>query len=438
MQLGILPADADTAVTGEEFAAHLLKFGPFEASPRLAVACSGGADSIALLGLVCEWAKHREGEVVAMVVDHRLRPESTGEAADVVETASRLGIDARILTRTGGPVHSNVQQHAREVRYRLLSHCCRELGIPHLFLAHHMDDQAETVQMRAARSSGVDGLAGMAPLLELGDVRILRPLLNISKRRLRATASAMGLPILEDPSNDDARFERVRVRRDLAETKCAGDIVATAIRYGHERRQEELLAASHLAMCCAIFPEGYAVFDTEALIKDRAEIVCRCLAAACAMIGGRSHPPRRARTRRLYDAIVTDGLAGGRTMAGCRIVPNGRRLFIYREAASIAESVPVTARNRWDGRFVVEVNQPSEGLQVAKLGQDGVRELREDNAFVLSAQVPRAVLPTLPAIRGVEGIRYVPHLCYSKNGDAFDGKIRFAPIRPLQAARFTL
>ena len=125
-------------------------------------------------------------------------------------------------------------------------------------------------------------------------------------------------------------------------------------------------------------------------------------------------------------------------MGGCRIVPIDRRLLIFREAAAIERAMVVSQNSRWDGRFLVELSSPPDDLKISALGEAGLRELRDNEACVKGANIPRAVLPTLPAIRGLEGIRYVPHLCYSKGGEAFDGKIRFAPIRPLQATRFTL
>ena len=124
-------------------------------------------------------------------------------------------------------------------------------------------------------------------------------------------------------------------------------------------------------------------------------------------------------------------------MGGCHIIPIDRRLLIIRETAAIEKSNAVLKNGRWDGRFLVEMSRPSDGLEISALGEAGLHELRENEAFIEGSNIPRAVLPTLPAVRGLEGIRYVPHLCYSKGGDAFGGKIRFVPIRPLQATRFT-
>ena len=125
-------------------------------------------------------------------------------------------------------------------------------------------------------------------------------------------------------------------------------------------------------------------------------------------------------------------------MGGCHIMPIDRRLLIIRETAASEKSMAVSKSGRWDGRFLVEMRSPSDGFEISALGEAGLHELRENEAFIEGLNIPRAVLPTLPAVRGLEGIRYVPHLCYSKGGDAFGGKIRFAPFRPLQATRFTL
>ena len=125
-------------------------------------------------------------------------------------------------------------------------------------------------------------------------------------------------------------------------------------------------------------------------------------------------------------------------MGGCHIIPIDRRLLIIRELAAIEKSMSASRNGHWDGRFLIEMSSPSDGFEISALGKAGVHELRENEACVERANIPRAVLPTLPAIRGLEGIRYVPHLSYSKGSDPFDGKIQFAPIRPLQVPRFTL
>jgi len=194
------------------FALLMAPFAPFENHPVLAVAVSGGRDSLALALLAHEWAEARDGKVVALIVDHGLRAEAAREAEATRELLTHRGIEAVILRWSGGkPVHG-VQEAARVARYDLLFEACRQRGILHLLVAHHADDQAETVAMRAARGSGADGLAGMAALVEQRHARLLRPLLPVPRARLTATLEALGVAWIDDPSNIDPRFERVRLR----------------------------------------------------------------------------------------------------------------------------------------------------------------------------------------------------------------------------------
>ncbi|MDP1966000.1 MAG: tRNA lysidine(34) synthetase TilS, partial [Reyranella sp.] len=156
----VTPADALPVDVGA-FARAMAPFEPFEKKPVVAVAVSGGRDSLALALLAHDWARVRGGAIVALIVDHGLRSGSDGEAASTRDLLAGLGIEAGVLCWSGAKPQSGLQEAARTARYRLLSDECRRRGILHLLLAHHADDQEETVTMRAARGSGLDGLAGM-------------------------------------------------------------------------------------------------------------------------------------------------------------------------------------------------------------------------------------------------------------------------------------
>ncbi|MCW3477940.1 tRNA lysidine(34) synthetase TilS, partial [Limobrevibacterium gyesilva] len=177
--------------------------GPFEPAPHLAVAVSGGADSMALALLARDWTRARGGRITALVVDHGLRAASAGEAACTRDRLAMLGIPARLFTLQGLGHGPALAARARAARYAVLEAACAKASILHLLLAHHAADQAETVAMRLLDRSGPAGLAGMAALVEAGRVRRLRPLLPVPPGRLRATLHAAGIAWVEDPSNAD-------------------------------------------------------------------------------------------------------------------------------------------------------------------------------------------------------------------------------------------
>lgn len=183
---------------------------------RIGVAVSGGPDSLALLLLA---AAARPGQVEAATIDHGLRPESRGEAEMVAAVCDSLGVPHAILTaRWSEILETAIQERARKERYLLLGYWAEEHGIDAIVTAHHAEDQAETVLMRLARGAGVRGLAGIRPrsISPGAHVRLIRPLLGWSRSQLERVCGDAGVTPVADPSNQDERFERVRVRRSLS------------------------------------------------------------------------------------------------------------------------------------------------------------------------------------------------------------------------------
>jgi tRNA(Ile)-lysidine synthase len=202
----------------KRFAADLDALLPADA--RLGVAVSGGPDSMALLLLA---AATRPDRVEAATVDHRLRPESTGEAAMVAEHCEKLGILHRTLSADWPePPTANIQAAARAMRYRLLNHWAIERGLAAIATAHHADDQAETLLMRLARGAGVGGLGGSRRRRALSEqVALIRPLLGWRKAELTALVAEAGVVAIDDPSNRDPKHDRSRIRRILARSSWA-------------------------------------------------------------------------------------------------------------------------------------------------------------------------------------------------------------------------
>jgi tRNA(Ile)-lysidine synthase len=215
--------------------------------PALVLAVSGGPDSTALLLLTARWRKRRNGgpRLLAVTVDHGLRPESRKEAAAVHRLARGLDVRHRTVCWRGPKPATGLQQKARAARYRMLAAAARSAKAGCILTAHTLDDQAETVMLRLLRGSGPSGLAGMARTAPLAPefqdagakratrLKLVRPLLDLPKARLIATLRAANVDFAEDASNVDPRFMRVRVRQ----------LMPLLAREGLDARRVALLAA---------------------------------------------------------------------------------------------------------------------------------------------------------------------------------------------------
>ncbi len=210
---------SDPVLTEEaqRFAAEVARLGAGLTSPVLAV--SGGPDSMAMLTLAQE--SLGTGFTVASV-DHRLRPEAAGESAMVAAHCATFGIRHATLAPTEPITGASIQAQARTVRYALLADHARAIGAGCVLTAHHADDQAETFLMRAARGSGLAGLAGVRARTEVAGIPVIRPLLDWRRAELRAIVRRAEVPFFDDPSNHDDRHDRTRFRRLLGANEWLG------------------------------------------------------------------------------------------------------------------------------------------------------------------------------------------------------------------------
>jgi tRNA(Ile)-lysidine synthase len=204
--------DDDDMPISAQHAKHL--FADWKAAPAIILAVSGGPDSVALMWLAARWrgARKRGPRLIAVTVDHGLRPEAAREARDVKQLARSLDLPHRTLRWTGPKPKTGLPAAARDARYRLLAKAAHAFGATHILTAHTRDDQAETLLMRMARGSGLAGLAAMARQSEREGVVLARPFLQISKSQLLATLTKARLGFVVDPSNRDLSFTRPRFR----------------------------------------------------------------------------------------------------------------------------------------------------------------------------------------------------------------------------------
>ena len=227
--------------------------GPFGPGRAVVAGVSGGADSMALALLLRTW-----GDPLAVVVDHALRPGSAAEAATTMDRLAAMGVPARLVRLDGRlPPGPGLGARARAARYDALFDACRTLGRPDLVVAHHAQDQAETVMLRAQAGSGPMGLAGMARLGWRGHARLLRPFLGVDPRRLRATLRAAGIAWVEDPTNSDRSTARGALRsQPFPAAGLLRAATATAAAAGPARAEHERRLAVELAEIVTLHPSG--------------------------------------------------------------------------------------------------------------------------------------------------------------------------------------
>ncbi len=282
---------------------------PLATGERLAVAVSGGPDSLALLALA---SAALPGRIMALTVDHRLRAAAAAEAAEVALLCTGLGVPHRTLAWTGAKPGAGLQAAARAARYRLLRDACADAGITILATAHHADDQAETLLMRLARGGGSAGLAGIRACRDLGGVMLVRPLLGERRSALAAIVAARGWTALDDPANHDPRHARTRARTLLAATPWLDPARAAA-------------TAAHLAAAEAALAwtadrawAGRATLAADAIALDLAglpaDLVRRLVARAIAELAPGAAP----RGPDLARLIARLAAGGSGTLAGVR------------------------------------------------------------------------------------------------------------------------
>ena len=451
-----------------QFADAMATFAPFEPHPKLAVAVSGGADSMALTLLTADWARRRGAVVTGLTVDHRLRAQARGEAHQVKTWLAARGIAHQTLRLDwdgSAPPTANMQNAARAARYRRLGHWCARHGVLHLLVAHHLEDQAETFLLRLGRGSGIDGLAAMAPVSERHHYRILRPLLFMQKARLTATLARKDQDWIEDPSNRDMSAGRARLRAALpalggaataAEASAGADtltikrLAQTAAAMARGRTALDAQTNERLSAGAIAYRTGLVRLDRATLRNAPEEIALRMLARALMSVGGAAYPPRFENLRRLHRALVAQTRT--RTLAGCKIVPQQDALYILREPAAAAPPVGLVpgARLIWDGRFEVTVPRSvRRGVRLALVGQLGAstgrRVMSAQMVTDLRGDMPAAVVASLPVL-AYRNIVFAPP-CWGRTVDDSPAAARLAsefnalglawtPVQPLTALTF--
>ena len=429
-------------IVAAEFRARVERLGPWPDRPGLAVALSGGRDSTALTLLLHAWLEERRGRLLALTVDHGLRPGSAEEAAWAAAFCASRGIAHRTLRwRPDSPLPAGapVQAAARAARYRLLQEACRQEGLVALCTAHQADDQQETLLLRLVAGSGLLGLAAMSTRRRLDDVVLLRPLLGIPRARLEATLRGLGQPWLDDPSNEEPRHRRVALRqaapRLAAAGLTAGRLALAAELFGRLRLAVERAAADVLAEAVAWHPAGFARLAGPSLLAAPRPVARLALAEILRAIGSRTPGPGEQALDRALDRLG-GAPSRGFTLAGARLWPRRGEWLALPEPRGLPGLVlEPGGRCRW-GCFAVAVAPAAPaGLRLERLGQRVWSRLA---AELGPAPLPGPVLWAQPTLWDSEGLLALPTLGWGRAVEPAPARVRFIPEAPAGGFGFTV
>ncbi len=375
-------------------------FAALKTERHIALAVSGGSDSTAMLRLAAIWANNAINLTV-LTVDHGLRSESSVEAQKVAAWCADLCIDHHVLSWVADKPKTGLQAKARTARYDLMANWCKAHDVRWLLTAHTQDDQAETVFMRQARTSTSDSLAGIWQTSEWLGVKIFRPLLEYRRIELQSYLSGIGQCWIDDPSNEDERFERVRVRKVLAghEDRVAG-LAQIARDAGRVARSIEASVHAWIEQNLKIFPEGFGLISRVAFGACGVELQRRLVLKLVHLFGSGTvvTPPEL--------ESITDWIALGgqsrRTLGGAVVACRKASIMVGREPGRILREpmiVPESGKMRWDGRFDIDGLPGSKVVPVASC--KGLARRKDLPAFVQAG---------LPAILMADGSVIAPNL----------------------------
>lgn len=325
---------------------------------------------MAMLHLTARAAPRTGSLLQAVTVDHGLRPEAAEEAAFVGRVCSELGIPHQVLTWDHGVIEGNLMQAARQARYGLMAEWAKTKGIGLVLLAHTADDQAETFLMGLSRAAGLDGLSGMRTEWIEGGVKFRRPFLGQTRAELREFLTRHGLVWIDDASNDNDRFTRVKARRALKALRPLGisvDRLATVVHNLSMAQGVVQEAVADVARRVVHEVAGGLILDRKAFRLVGPEVERRLLISAVLWASGARYAPRASSIFRLGMAIREGRDA---TLWGCRFRLCETEVKIMREPKAVA-GLWCPTDQLWDGRWSLDGPHRA-GLEVRALGGAGL------------------------------------------------------------------
>jgi tRNA(Ile)-lysidine synthase len=359
----------------------------------IGVAVSGGGDSIALLRLVVDWAAGRSVLVYAYSVDHGLRPEAGAEVDWVKKLCAPLGVQHRTLTWSGWDGRGNLSAAARKARYELIALEALQDGVKTVLLGHTQDDQAETVLMAVTRRAGADGLAAMPVSKDDKGLRWVRPLLAATRSDLREHLAAIDQIWIDDPTNEDANFERVRMRQakdTLNGLGITADALSDLATNMQDTRDALVVMTNAALRGSATFVLGNVCFDKRGFLQQTLEIQRRLLRKSFGYVAPKASLPRR---DGMTLALTVIAQGKDTSLGGCLVLVKTNSIWIVREPNAV-KALETSIDAIWDDKWRVNGPATQQDLVIRALGEIGLKECLEWRDH----EIPRPALLSSPSI----------------------------------------
>jgi len=301
---------------------------------NFAVAVSGGSDSLCLAYFSKVYSSELRNKIHYLIVDHNLRKESRKESTKVKKILKTQKIQGKILTWKGKLPKSNIQKNARNIRYSLISSYCIKRKIKFLVTAHHKDDQIENFLIRLLRGSGITGLSSMSEITSNFNLRILRPFLSFEKKYLKQVTVNVFKTFIDDPSNDNDKFLRVRVRKYRKVMKKEGldtnKISKTIDNITSANKALDFYKKKAIYKHVSFMSKNNCLINKQLFLLEADEIIFKSFSDILSLISGTYYPPRSKKILYLIDGIKKNNIKKS-TLGGCIIENRENDIFVSRE-----------------------------------------------------------------------------------------------------------
>ena len=382
----------------------------------IAIAVSGGSDSIALFIIAHKWAKIHNINLVVISVDHHLREQSSLENEYISTLSNKLGHQHFILHFDHENNFSNLQARCREGRYTLMTSLCLDLDILTIMTAHHLDDYIENYYIRSERKSSIFGLSS-SNIHWYNNVRIVRPLYNIPKKHLTEYLTTNNIKWFEDESNSSEKYHRNVIRKKLAqeEIHIKNQIIDKQLDIDWQVNKilnPKLIAC--IAESMKIYQFGFATVDTTILLSFSNEITLMAINYILIIISGKNRSSRSNSVKVLVE-LLQQKVDFIKTLNGCVIKRQGKDLIIYREfGRNVPQDMVLNDNELWDNRFRFNVQDIRYYVSYLTLLDYKSIQLSLDLTTLQEQSLNhhKTILFTLPVIKKLEKVIAMPHISY--------------------------